>query len=202
MKRKTILYGCAVLSISLIAASAWAVWGHKDLAGVSVIGFHHMGREFSVNEFTIDLGYYGEAGFEGSGTSVVCCVALPRKWRPGMMVDVRWSASDLHDIYDVETSKNDYSRAKFLGYYRANVEVERYERAGDLIVHFFPKNKVRVVSSDMPPQGEGHPIALHDVNAARLATQGYRIEALWSAEELEAMHKQWEEHKRRYGDWR
>jgi len=189
------------LGISLIAMSAWALRGGKDLAGVSVIGFHHMGQEFAINELTIDLGYIGDTGFEGSGTSIVCCVALPRKWRPGLMVDVRWALYDIRNIDD-ELGRKDYRKARFLGYYRANVEVERYEQADDLVVHFFPGKKVRVVSSSDLPPSEYHPIRLHDPRAARTATQGYRIEALWSPAEHEALDKRRKEEMRKYGDWR
>jgi hypothetical protein len=181
--------------------SAWAIWGGKDLTGVSVVGFHHMGGDFAVDEFTLDLAYVGSAGSEGGGTSIVCCVALPRKWRPGLIVDVRWSLNDLRNIDD-ELGRKDYSKSRFLGYYRANVQVEPYESAGYLYVHFFANNKVRIVSSDTSPQGDDHPVRLHDADAARLATQGYRIEALWSAAEHTALDKRWVEDKRKYGDWR
>lgn len=201
MRKARLMYGSVTLCISLIAMSAWAIWERKDLAGVSVIGFHHMGQEFAVNELTIDLGYIGDTGFEGSGTSIVCCVALPRKWRPGLMVDVRWALYDIRNIDD-ELGRKDYSKARFLGYYRANVEVERYEQASDMVVHFFPGKKVRIVSSGDLPRSEYHPIRLRDPNAARIATQGYRIEALLSEAELKALDKRWQDEKRRYGDWR
>ncbi len=60
-----------------------------------------------------------------------------------MKVLVRWNMPD--GIKDVIKEKI--------------VEVEKYSRAGDIYVHFFPNDEVRVVISNLYPWHPDHPIS-------------------------------------------
>ena len=78
----------------------------------------------------------------GSGGAGVCCASIPRVWYPGMKVLVRWNMPE--GIKDVVKEKV--------------VEVEKYERPGDIYLHFFPDDEVRVVISNLPGYSTAHPI--------------------------------------------
>ncbi len=78
----------------------------------------------------------------GAGYGNVCCVMLPTKWRPGMMVSVQW---------DMPEGSKHVPREKI-------VEVERYDEPGSIYLHFFPEEKVRVVVSRYYGGTQKHPI--------------------------------------------
>ncbi|MFC5473377.1 DUF3304 domain-containing protein [Paraherbaspirillum soli] len=65
---------------------------------------------------------------------------LPIQWQPGMKVKVRWKPNARDWIEKTTT-------------------IRRYDEAGDLFVHFFANDEVRVVSSARySPQSPMHPI--------------------------------------------
>ncbi len=78
----------------------------------------------------------------GAGIANICCTSIPRVWHPGMKVSVRWNMPD---------GIKDEIREKI-------VVVERYDRAGDIYIHFFPNDEVRVVVTNLDPAHPQHPI--------------------------------------------
>lgn len=173
----------------------------QSFAGVSLTGVHHMGDKFNVAQFYVD-GYDGSnVGREGGGGSDVCCVMLPRKWRPGLSVEVRWSVNDwTHENRTEIAAGNDRSIGG-RGYI-ARVPVEPYEVAAHLWVHFFAGGRARVVSSPIGSWGSKHPIHDEDPHAIDTATTGREVDALFSPEELAEMDRKDADRKRKYGDWR
>lgn len=164
-----------------------------EFIGVSLVGVHHLGSKYLIHDFVVD-GYSGSnIGREGGGGGFVCCVALPKKWRPGITADVRWDllyyADDASDV------------AKRAAMYRARVPVEKYDEPGDFWVHFFPNGRVRIVVSNDGP-GPMHPIHEEDPRAAMNATAGVKIKTLFTDEELQAARKKDEKKRSLVGDWR
>jgi len=80
----------------------------------------------------------------GAGVANICCTSIPRVWYPGMKVRVRWDMPDGH-THNVKEKI---------------VEVEKYERPGDVYLHFFPNDEVRVVVSPVGPRNRNYPIPL------------------------------------------
>lgn len=80
----------------------------------------------------------------GAGTANICCTSIPWVWRPGMKVSVRWNMP-IHG--------NDVIKEKI-------VEIEKYDEPGDIYMHFFPNDEVRVVVSWVGPRNPKHPIPL------------------------------------------
>lgn len=77
-----------------------------------------------------------------AGLANICCMSIPEVWRPGMKVLVRWDMPEGHThIYKEKT-----------------VEVEKYDEAGDIYLHFFPNDEVRVVVSNAAGYASKHPI--------------------------------------------
>lgn len=95
--------------------------------------------------FSIDG--HGGANVDAYGiTSGVCCVGVPRVYRPGLTVNVEWQARDKNDK-PIRKSKV--------------VEVEPYTEAGTIYAHIFPNDVVRVVvAARYGPGNPNHPIPL------------------------------------------
>ena len=77
-----------------------------------------------------------------AGGASICCASIPKVWYPGMMVRVRWN---------MPIGRKDVIKEKM-------VEVERYERPGDIYLHFFPNDVVRVIVTNIGGPSSEHPI--------------------------------------------
>ena len=78
----------------------------------------------------------------GAGNANICCTSIPEVWHPGIKVLVRWDMPE--GIVDVWKEKV--------------VEIERYDEPGDIYLHFFPNDVVRVVVSNASGYSKKHPI--------------------------------------------
>lgn len=172
-----------------------------SFAAVSLTGVHHMGDKFNIAVFYVDGYDGGNVGRGGGGGSRVCCVLLPKKWRPGLFAEVRWNVNDWSHENRAEIEAGNYKSADGIGYI-ARVPVERYEVAERMWVHFYAGGKVRVVSSSPGSGGPTHPIQDDDPHAIDSATQGRQVQTLFSIAELEAMDRKDVERKKKFGDWR
>ena len=174
----------------------------ESFQAVSLTGVHHMGDKFNIPQFYVD-GYDGSnVGREGGGGRSVCCVMLPRKWRPGLSVEVRWAIDDFSRETPAEVALGNFDSVMGGGTYIAQVPVERYEVAEHVWIHFFSGGKARAVSSSIGSWGSRHPIHDDDPHAIDSATPGRRVTALFSPAELAEMNLRVEEHKKESGDWR
>ena len=171
-----------------------------SLAAADLSGVHHLGEKFNVAEFYVDGFYYGNIGREGGG-GYTCCVMLPRKWRPGLLVEVRWSVNDWTNENRAEIEAGNYRSVAGMAFI-ARVPVERYEVAEHVWVHFFAGGKARVVSSLIGSDGSRHPIHDNDPHAGDSATAGRPVATLFSAEELAEMDRKVLARRKSSGDWR
>ena len=80
------------------------------------------------------------AGGASCGGLIAAGYALPKTWFPGMKVKVRWKPNGREWV---EKTTN----------------IMRYEKADKVVVHFFPNDQVRVVSSIFYPESPKHPIS-------------------------------------------
>jgi hypothetical protein len=174
-----------------------------SFTGVGLTGVQHIGPDFNISEFYVD-GYYGSnVGREGGGGRHVCCVSLPKKWRPGLTVELRWSVGDWSKEITTETDAGNYRTITSEGVYKAKVPVERYETPAQVYVHFYAGGKARVVSSEVGSGNSHHPILDDDPHAAERATAGAPMPDIFTKEELAAMNRKDDERKKKHrGDWR
>jgi hypothetical protein len=129
MRGRTIwLLGVLVLVVPLLAACR----ARETTTEVGILGYNH--TDSDIPQFTIDGGNGGSAWSHAEG-GTVCCALMPDQWKPGMDVQVRWT--------------NDLST-----YHQATVPVPRYERIGNLAVHFLRNGQVKVFVTSMVL---GHP---------------------------------------------
>jgi len=84
----------------------------------------------------------GKMSAWSGGSANICCASIPSVWYPGMKVSVRWN---------MPVKGNDVIKEKV-------VEVEKYDEPGDIYLHFFPNDEVRVVVSNTAGWGAKHPI--------------------------------------------
>ena len=111
-----------------------------EVVGVPLTGIDHLADHLSVQNFYVD----GTPGAQaGKGGSLHCCVGLPRVWRPGLTVEVRWNVTNWRDC-----TGEDFVR---------RVPVERYDPLSQIWVHFLANGSVRVVSSNYYPEGARNP---------------------------------------------
>jgi hypothetical protein len=108
--------------------------GAMDLAGINYTDQY-------VALYTVN-GYAGANIYphEGGGGGV-CCISVPREWKPGMTVTVKWTSDRNADPIPWKTRV---------------VEVPRYrpEDRGVFAVHFFPNDEVKVLVTSITV---GHP---------------------------------------------
>ncbi|NBA95430.1 DUF3304 domain-containing protein [Pseudomonas sp. R5(2019)] len=106
----------------------------EDSVSAGLTGIDHLPDHLSVQNFSLN----GTGGFQaGKGGSEVCCVSLPRSWRPDLTAVVQWNVTNWRDC-----GWESYER---------RVPVEPYEKVGHAWVHFMGDGSVRVVSSDIGP---------------------------------------------------
>jgi hypothetical protein len=165
---------------------------------VAITGVHHMGSDYRISDFYVDRYYGGVVGESGGGGGIVCCIMLPKKWRPGLMADVRWEVRQIIRSSDLATPKTEKTAA----FYHARVPVEAYAKPGDFYVHFFPGGRVRIVVSEFTITGKEHPIQGDDPLASQTATPGSPVKSLFTAEELAEFEREFVRDKAKYGDWR
>jgi hypothetical protein len=170
----------------------------NDTVPASLIGLHHLGPEYLIYRFYINKAIGDNIGEGGGGGSRICCVLLPKKWSPSLVVDVRWAVDHI-----VRSTKPEVPEtAEVEGIYHAKVPVEPYGEAGDLYVHFFPNGQVRIVVSSSGPGAEDYPIKSNDMRAAQNAVKGEAVQALFTREENEERRKISDDARKKYGDWR
>lgn len=78
----------------------------------------------------------------GAGGADIPGGVYPRIWHPGIKVLVRWDMPEEHTHIWKEKI----------------VEIEKFDRPGDVYLHFFPNDEVRVVITNIPGWTESHPI--------------------------------------------
>jgi hypothetical protein len=131
MKR---LFLHAAMLLALALAGCDIGKAKEDMVPTSLTGIDHLADHLSVQDFRVNR----TSGFQaGTGGSVVCCVNLPRKWRPDLTVVVGWEKVNWRDC-----GWESYER---------RVPVERYDKVGRLYVHFLSDGAVRAISSGIGP---------------------------------------------------
>jgi hypothetical protein len=163
-----------VCSIMLSACASVPAFNDEDGVPVTITGVHHLGNQFTVDDFAVDGRWAGNVGRQGGGGSYVCCVLLPRKWREGLKVEVRWKVSDWTYARQAEIDKSVYTSVKLVGNFRAMVPIERYDSPEALYVHFIEGGRARAVSALYDAVSVRHPIPWGAIKIDG-ATQGVTI---------------------------
>ncbi|MCO7568222.1 DUF3304 domain-containing protein [Pseudomonas sp. S 311-6] len=134
----------------LFLSMAGCLAGESEYLGGDLNGVNHTSS--AINHFSVNG--YGGANISPYGYGGgVCCVMLPREWKPGLLMKIEW-----------ETDPNSYAKSPPLGTdefrafmvkHKANyqqhtaiVPLPPYEEdLCSLEVHFLPCNQVKVTTS-------------------------------------------------------
>lgn len=185
-KLSRIRVAALILLVGAVVAAKFTSAQSSKFIPVQIYAVQHMGTNFNIPEFYVNGTWGSNVARTGDGGSV-CCVMLPRKWREGIIVEIRWSVTDWSKENIQETDKGNYSSLVTEGKYKANVPLEKFSAPGAVYVHFFHGGKVRVLSSQLYPENPAHPIQTGDERAGDTATQGKDVTELFSADELKKL---------------
>ncbi|MGV5311695.1 DUF3304 domain-containing protein [Pseudomonas aeruginosa] len=130
---KTLLLQC-MAALCLLLAGCDAGQAKQDTVPAPLTGIDHLADHLSIQDFWVNAASGHQAG---RGGREVCCVSLPREWRPDLTVVVSWGVTNWRDC----TWESHERR----------VPVERYEKVEQLYVHFLSDGSVRVISSAIAP---------------------------------------------------
>lgn len=143
---RTILGTLLCLALGACEAMPGQTGEASDSVATGIVGVDHLPGHLAVQSFSVD-GYGG--GRAGGGSGMICCMRLPAKWYPDMMVRVNWGVTNFRDCKADE--------------YVTHVPVERYEEVGTIYVHFFADGSVRVVSANSNPSGALLPASTYPI---------------------------------------
>ena len=141
----------ARIAVSLMIAMLAACTSHglstrdddKRYFNASLGAVNHTGQY--LYGFSLNGALGGNAREYGGGGAGVCCVRLPAVYRPRLTVDIGY------DLLINNGKDNNWKMKK-------SVPVEPYTESGDVYVHFFPNDLIRVVVSSAGPASSEHPI--------------------------------------------
>ncbi|WP_447589011.1 DUF3304 domain-containing protein [Aquipseudomonas campi] len=128
-----------------------------------VMGYNHTSA--SIIYFSVDgAGGPNIAPFGGGGAQT-CCGMLPRQWRPGLKVLVKWEKDSDPYAYgkwpeamfsEAWRKRMEEHRSRYT-YHQAIVEIPYYEKSCGIQAHFLPCDQIRVTSTCFPLAHANYP---------------------------------------------
>jgi hypothetical protein len=94
----------------------------------------------SIANIYVNDTWAGNVMEHSGGGGGVCCTTIPRKWRPGLFVDIRWQID------------NDGS------WHNDRVTIPEYKESASLQILFFDNKKIEVYVMDYWPCSDKHPM--------------------------------------------
>jgi hypothetical protein len=123
-----------------------------DTGTGSIVGLNYTGN--GIQEFTINGAWGGNVLAYSGGGGFVCCVTYPRIWTPTFAVKVKWSRSAGREPGGTQWRIIELERT---------VNIEKYQRDGNVYVLFLPDDQVKIyvsimgVGSSEFPSNPGYP---------------------------------------------
>lgn len=144
MRLTVIITNLAMAALTACASSDLSTKDkNKDYFNASIGPVNHTSQY--LYGFQVNGAFGANAGAYGGDIAGTCCVRLPRLYRPGLTVDIDY------DLTLDDGSKHNWKTRKA-------VPVDPYTEPGDVYVHFFPNDQIRVVVSRAGPGSSQHPI--------------------------------------------
>ncbi|MDF0604039.1 DUF3304 domain-containing protein [Neisseriaceae bacterium TC5R-5] len=141
MIKARFLKGLLLAAVLLVTACSSLGKNDDERIGVSMSGVNHTNK--FIYEYYINGAYGSNLSKNNISGATSCCVVIPQKWRPGLKVEITWNMPD--GIVDNLKKKT--------------VEIEPYDKPGQVFVHFFDNDVIRVVSSNIYPEDIDHPVS-------------------------------------------
>ncbi|WP_084187015.1 DUF3304 domain-containing protein [Cupriavidus sp. SK-4] len=146
LRRRSLIFACLISVLLSACASGGGLSTRDDdksYINASLGAVTHPSQY--LYGFTINGAFGANASAYGAAGAGTCCVRLPRAYRPGLTVDVKY------DLTLDDGSRHNWKIKK-------GVPVEPYTEPGDVYAHFFPNDVIRVVVSNPGPRSSLHPI--------------------------------------------
>ncbi|NHV30263.1 DUF3304 domain-containing protein [Burkholderia sp. D-99] len=128
------------------ASSVSSTSAAPDTMGLKLNALNY--TDVPIGAFYVDGTWGGAvpARIGSGGGAIICCVALPKQWHPGLTVNLQWRDDNLY-------KKDPKALASRV------VPVERYDAFSDgfLWVLFFPHDRIKVYASQWMPGYRGFP---------------------------------------------
>ncbi|TCV81099.1 DUF3304 domain-containing protein [Sulfurirhabdus autotrophica] len=108
------------------------------------------------------LGVYPHAG----GAPNMCCVVIPRHWKPGLKATIKWQM-DGHWVRDSQGKivVKDGSQDFVEGIWKQKVvDIPEYKEVGGFMINFFPNDEVKVLVTNASAGYPGYPYPDPDPN--------------------------------------
>lgn len=104
----------------------------------NVVGYNHTDRD--IGHFTVNGAGGGFLQAHKGGGGFVCCIGIPKHWKPSYRVTVGWT-----DDYDEN-------------YQERTIEVPRYDKVGHFSVHFLRNGEIKVFATMLALQHPDYPL--------------------------------------------
>jgi hypothetical protein len=129
-----------------------------EKVGVSYDAYNHTDQNIVSIVINGDGGILDAMAHGGGGTTI-CCVILPKRWRPGLMATIKWQLGGkwLKDEQGKEVIRDGVKVLVPGPWKEKTVEVPKYDSTngmGMFFIHFFPDDEVKVLVN---LYGAGHP---------------------------------------------
>jgi len=150
-------------TIAIVFSLFLAACGEEEKIGVSYFGYNH--TEKSIVSIIVN----GEGGIlhapANDGGGQACCVMLPRKWKPGLIVTIKWQEGGTfqRDEKGAVVKKNGVPVVIEGPWKERTVEVPEYESMGEFYIHFLPSDEVKVAVTLYGPRNPKHPYRFADI---------------------------------------
>lgn len=145
-----------MLSLTLLLPLAACF--EEETVGVSYSANNH------TDKWIVSIIINGEGGILGAAPQGqgggVCCVVLPRKWRPGLRAKIEWiyDSTSLLDAHGKEVIKDGQPVLIAPPWNEKTIEVPQYDdRMGYFQLHIYPNGEVKSVVSNLLPHHPDYP---------------------------------------------
>lgn len=125
MKVNFSIISFALMSFLLVAC-------RDDSVAVTVVGYNHTANR-PIEQFYVNDAMGPDVMPQSGGGKDLCCFMLPREWRPGMHVEVKWTYGRMKESDEKLPAQ------------AAIVEVPKYLKTGNIHVHFYDDDKIQLV---------------------------------------------------------
>ncbi|WP_083651043.1 DUF3304 domain-containing protein [Azonexus hydrophilus] len=147
------------LGLALLLGVFFSGCLEEEKVGLSYHAYNHTDKSI------VSIVINGEGGIlgaidhgEGGG---VCCVVLPKKWRPGLMATIKWQEDDIPIFNPDGTRKiiDGIPASNESPWKERTVEVPKYGlEMGLFFIHFFPHDEVKVLVNTYGATSSRHPL--------------------------------------------
>jgi hypothetical protein len=131
----------AVLGVAvLLALAAWAYHGYvgSRRAVATIVPYNH--TNMGIPSFYVDGTWGGVSHAQTGGGRSMCCVTIPERWHDKLQVTVKWQNDD------------DGS------WQERRVSIPRYDEPGEIQVHFYGGDSVKVIITNWDLRWPGNPL--------------------------------------------